>query len=358
MIDKVFRHNTSEYLKKSLKRKECYFSKCNKKPIKSHTFQKNEILKKLSDEKGNVYGLVEPELVKKEVYSFFKKVSINTATTFEGFCAEHDTEIFKSFEILNECDILEYIFLNAYRGFAYAHNLEMPIYNDEYNVIDTKYYKKQIKDNPKISIKNKKIYENSHIGSKRVLRSTYDIDNYKKLKNKYEKIIKIENTEIRLKLIKKRFAIFYIEIPFEVNWASLAAAQYGNVKNSLPISIGLIPANKNNEAIFYFVVLKKEEAYYNEIIGELTRMKNMNCVVNDKNSCLYTLIQNLLLLTSGNIVLSSNLYNKLKDKKELERLNKFYFETTMSRYIDRGEKEFEISTHNGYNLFNTDCNVK
>ena len=351
MITKIFPHNTSTYLKESLKREECYFANCNKKPIKSHTFKKKEILKKLSDNEGYVYEVTEPKLIKEGVYSFFKKASINTATTFEGFCNEHDTNIFKPFEILNECDILEYIFLNAYRGFAFAHNLESPIYNNKFNVENTKYYKKQIEDNPKVSIQDKFVYENSHKNSKKILQSTYDINNYKRLKKQYEEIIKIEEKEIRLKLIKRRFRIFYIEIPFDIYWASSAAAHYGEVKNSLPISAGLIPADRNFKPTFYFVVFKKEEEYYEKILLEFDKMKNNDHMVNDRNSPLYTLIQNLLLLISGNILLSPDLYNKLEDQKELEELNRFYFETSVSRYIDKGEKGFDISSYKGYNLF-------
>lgn len=92
-------------------------NKCNGKIIKAHTIQKSGVLELISKDR-HVYHIGKDPLV------LFKKdkieptlVGINNASTFTGFCAYHDNEIFKELEnnFFNPNDRYHY-FLLAYRS--------------------------------------------------------------------------------------------------------------------------------------------------------------------------------------------------------------------------------------------------
>lgn len=112
-------------------RGRCYISDCNCKAINSHTYQKNGLLKKLSNDDSCVYitNINEQnpfEYNKNElIENYLIKTKISDASTFYGFCEKHDRELFLPIENeFIEISEKEYIFLNAYRSFAYTHNLE------------------------------------------------------------------------------------------------------------------------------------------------------------------------------------------------------------------------------------------
>lgn len=96
-------------------------------PIKSaHSLQKQGSLKFLEkDKNGNKYLYVHTEREHNFTHNFFdlKPIGRKAATTFDGFCEFHDTEIFKVIE--NEPEITdinsdEHLFLHTYRSMAIA----------------------------------------------------------------------------------------------------------------------------------------------------------------------------------------------------------------------------------------------
>ena len=81
------------------KKKKCFNHNCDKDAIKSHVLQKNGILRQIS-EKNHLYQFSEIsafEKVKKQRFQL-SRIGINDVYTFPGFCAKHDSEIFKFIE--------------------------------------------------------------------------------------------------------------------------------------------------------------------------------------------------------------------------------------------------------------------
>ncbi len=81
------------------KQRSCMVDECNEIAIKSHTLQKNGILKQISD-KNHLYqfSIVSAFQTSKKSPSELAKIGINDVYTFPGFCKRHDSSIFKSIE--------------------------------------------------------------------------------------------------------------------------------------------------------------------------------------------------------------------------------------------------------------------
>lgn len=105
-------------------KKECVL------PIKSaHSLQRQGALKLLeaTDSSGNSYLYVHAEREHNFQADFFdlKPVGRKSATTFNGFCSYHDTEVFKEIENDPENTDLKndfHCFLHSYRSFAIAYH--------------------------------------------------------------------------------------------------------------------------------------------------------------------------------------------------------------------------------------------
>lgn len=85
--------------KSEKKERNCMFNNCTHKTIKSHVLQKNGILREIS-ENNHLIQMVPSnpfEMTEKGI-SDFKLVGINDVYTFQGFCATHDSNVFKSIE--------------------------------------------------------------------------------------------------------------------------------------------------------------------------------------------------------------------------------------------------------------------
>lgn len=123
--------------------KECFHpnkAECKGGIIKAHSLQRQGALKTLEKEvKGNKYLYVHTEREHNFKHDFFdlKKVGRKAATTFDGFCSFHDTELFK--EIENDIEATDicndkHMFLHSYRSFSVAYHRkfeEMKLYNSK-----------------------------------------------------------------------------------------------------------------------------------------------------------------------------------------------------------------------------------
>jgi len=97
--------------------KECVFpdhSNCSNKVIKSHSIQKNKILKHIA-ENGMVTSVDSKEIL---FTHEFGKIGINSASTFFGFCNYHDAKIFSEIENKEYASRIEQNFLHSYRACA------------------------------------------------------------------------------------------------------------------------------------------------------------------------------------------------------------------------------------------------
>jgi hypothetical protein len=96
----------------------CLYPGCNDVPIKSHSLQKS-LLKSIADNTNHVKRIfVDVEFKLNGKFSAVEEdIGINEASTFEGFCSKHDTEIFSPIET-NKIDYNnnEHLFLLLYRS--------------------------------------------------------------------------------------------------------------------------------------------------------------------------------------------------------------------------------------------------
>ncbi|WP_157886984.1 hypothetical protein [Hymenobacter sp. PAMC 26628] len=101
------------------KKRICMYSGCNELAIKSYVLQKNGILRQISED-NHLIELKTTSLneVEKKGMFAFKKIGVNDAYTFSGFCARHDSLIFKPIEDENLVDFYNPLHqsLFAYRG--------------------------------------------------------------------------------------------------------------------------------------------------------------------------------------------------------------------------------------------------
>lgn len=122
---------------KSSKKKLCcvpesYTQKCNGKIIKAHTVSKSSSLKKISRD-GHVYKTL-PDLTdihRTKGNTKPKLTGINLASTFTGFCSQHDKELFSPIENQPFNWTKEQLFLVAYRAFCYEWYAKNQVSNSE-----------------------------------------------------------------------------------------------------------------------------------------------------------------------------------------------------------------------------------
>lgn len=131
-INKKFINYLKTYMSKTFEHKQllkkCYHTidscNCDKDIINSHSVSKSSSLEKIAY-KGHIYNY------KLNFYNFFdlnnsnplniiepKKVGINEASTFYGFCKYHDNELFKDIDAENINIDERTAFLLGYRGFV------------------------------------------------------------------------------------------------------------------------------------------------------------------------------------------------------------------------------------------------
>ncbi len=97
----------------------CLYPKCNKKAILSHSISKNT-LKNISENNHLIFQQFRRCCFRKEdflnpkINMKLQKIGINEASTFKGFCKEHDNNIFETIDN-NGIVTLKDIFLQLYR---------------------------------------------------------------------------------------------------------------------------------------------------------------------------------------------------------------------------------------------------
>jgi hypothetical protein len=80
--------------------RECYIPECGKRAIWSHLLQKNGMLSELADQKGDIVELssYDPFRTGRPGNYYFERIHKRHAFTFQGFCNEHDTSLFRALE--------------------------------------------------------------------------------------------------------------------------------------------------------------------------------------------------------------------------------------------------------------------
>lgn len=100
------------------KQRVCCFPGCNEIAINSHILEKNGILKNIAE--NNHLFCLETKYNHDDEIVKFKKIGINKALTFKGFCNKHDNSIFKEIENGAEINYYDYKtqLLLSYRGIS------------------------------------------------------------------------------------------------------------------------------------------------------------------------------------------------------------------------------------------------
>lgn len=107
---------------------------CSGKIIHSHTFQKNGIIQKIS-ENGYVVMPVPKDGKTKNFGCFY---GIKKATTFTGFCSHHDKAIFQPIEDKDFTKSKLQLFLFTYRCFAYHYHSKLKSFKSTQNMFKLK----------------------------------------------------------------------------------------------------------------------------------------------------------------------------------------------------------------------------
>lgn len=125
MIDGQTRGKIEKDFKQKFKRKCCsakglFGIDCSNKIIESHTVSKSSSLKSIMNKDNKVYGfdLSFHGLVKNNGILSIKKLGINEASTFLGFCSNHDKELFSIFEDKPFIPTKEQLCLLSFRSFC------------------------------------------------------------------------------------------------------------------------------------------------------------------------------------------------------------------------------------------------
>ncbi|MCH4890300.1 hypothetical protein EZV73_22145 [Acidaminobacter sp. JC074] len=99
---------------------ECLISTCKEKAIMSHAIQKNGYLDQLS--KNEHLYVFTKAFNQGKYYVRDSKLSMNIATTFNGFCNYHDTKVFLDIEVYKgEEFIINRLIAHSYRSIAYKY---------------------------------------------------------------------------------------------------------------------------------------------------------------------------------------------------------------------------------------------
>ena len=118
-ISDVMREQNKAFNKEMCLCPEEWKSNCNGSIVRAHTVSR-KMLEKISVD-GHVYGLKKHfgALVSDRGKLKFKKIGINKASVFTGFCGKHDSEVFNSIENERFEVNIKNAFLLAYRAFCY-----------------------------------------------------------------------------------------------------------------------------------------------------------------------------------------------------------------------------------------------
>lgn len=272
-------------------------SKCKGGIINAHTLQNNYVLSQLSVDEHVIVSV--PVVDKFGVKIEFKRISKNKATTFMGFCKEHDDKIFAPIEKKCYTGEKQQNFLFAYRAFAQEYHKKMRMMTSLKNIVKNKPSLTKIED----FVANYRLRE----------LDIFDIKEYKKI---FDKSLIEENYDIlesiTFKLDKQYdFAVttmFTLSTDIEGNCLNdIYSYAFVRMKSCF---ITIIPLG--GETLILLSWLKEDSSIFEEY------KKQLNNLTEDQ---LKIYINNLIPMYTENIVLSPRLWEKLTpySRKELEK---------------------------------------
>ncbi len=295
--------------------KDCYYLsenniQCkNKEIIKAHSIQNNKILSKIAAD-----GMcISPKAIEFD----FKEIGRKVASTFTGFCKEHDKNLFMSIEDNDYVEgNREQEFLFAYRAAA------KQFYTDRHMFATLEEVKKQYNDNEMtVSIENLK--KKMEIDIKDGERTRYQFNN--NLRNKrFDRI-----STIRIVL----------DSEYPIALSAAGSLQFDLERNQINqvYGDGYIATSfhtcfpQNGKTYFLMSYLSKDKARFEGLVQQI------NAVTQGKDvEKIKLLLSNLILLYAENFYLGPDLWNKFSDKEKKDIVK--YFQPTPEnmpyRYLD------------------------
>lgn len=269
-------------------------NQCNGSIIDAHSIQNSRILEKLSENNEVVY-------IDKNRVSINKNlVPKKIATTFRGFCAYHDKEIFKPIEEKEyELGDIEQNFLFTYRAFAKEYidtlgvskfyndyYIDKLINNNELNAILEKHTSENLPDKEKIRAKKNAV----------LLRQDKRVEELEKQMKELEKLKNCMNYYLTKKMYSKIDTIS-IEIPVENKIACCCSiyihldteGKEFNRTYDNPMFLNIFP--QGNKTIILLSYLNKHRYCFSNFINQIKKFENKEI-----------LISNILLKYGNNIV--------------------------------------------------------
>jgi hypothetical protein len=239
-----------------------FVGKCSGKAISSHSIQNNRILNRISEE-SHLYE-IGSKLREKEIILEFRKISKNNASTFFGFCQEHDTVIFKPIERdeYRHLPVQNYLF--AFRSLALEYHKKER---------ELRSIKKVMRDFPHTMLNSDVVY--------RYRLCQLDVRDYKKYYYLFRNGIQSENYgSIRT---------YQCQLDFEIQFAACSSFSIAydlkgkriNDKHSLSNNVSLIFFNAypvegaTNILISYF---EQDELKYKSYFDQLEGLSQSNLI--------------------------------------------------------------------------------
>lgn len=306
---------------------------CSNKIIGAHSIQNNRILSQLSENGDVLYVAYGDGELK------FNKVGKGKATTFTGFCGNHDSKIFspiENYHFIKENKQQEFLF--AYRIIAREYYAKIHSKNICEKFVEAlENPEKEIIEGYPLQFLDSYTLEAFKIGQEQLLKSLkYDIrdlNEYKKMLNK--------------SLEKNKFEVidtYCLELDIPCNlavasWCYLTRDLKGKVINDTfdckermkPLMITIFP--QNNKTYILLSYFNKDKHKYKAFINQLKNLKDdMKKIV----------ISNLIVSHCENFVYSLKHWDLLSEKKK--ELIKYGFQ-----YGNRETNEWFFSTD--LNLF-------
>ncbi|MDV6036099.1 hypothetical protein [Bacillus sp. SM-B1] len=344
-------------IKKTLEeRRDCYYkvvSQHSSSAIQSHSIWKSGILKLIS--KDNRVFWINPNdrfEMFRDVKELFSSVIVKNATVYRGFCNTHDTNLFKGIE-KDEIYVEGLIqkFLYSYRAFSHQH-VQDTLSIEAYELFEKEATKlfgiKQLNGKEIMVIRNmiKQIKERTERG-KRI---------FDKTSKEFHSIFRlIEENKDYTSELNEKFILRSYKINKKIECACSGISDpfldtKGNkiIRNNTGfLFINLFPKDEDSS---YFIVglMRDDEKSYLDIINFLDQ-EYKNYELETDNTFLLA-VQNLVVNGSENIVLSPELYCKMKKDNSLNNLvNQF----KGSVALDIGELKFyqDIKKDYGFTLF-------
>jgi hypothetical protein len=277
------------------KRRKCFYPNCDSNSIDSHLLQKNGILNQIKHQNHVFEVGIDP--FKTQLF-YFKKIGVNEAFTFPGFCNKHDNELFKEIET-GEIDFKSYK-----TNLLFSYRILVNELRKKEILID--WFTSIIEDINLKSIFSYEYFEN--------LRNS--IDGYKIALNDGEYYLKKYYSDLNHNT--QNFTFFTFEIPVvEICAAGVISYETTEEISQLPdwqpltdIYINLLPMNDKSIVVFGFLSEMKEKCW-----EYVTSFRSTD------EKLIFKKLSDLLILRLENWLCSYSVSQKLKqNEKDIVKL--------------------------------------